>query len=103
MKKKLGLRPFTYQIDAYGAACIAFGCLVGKSFAMKTTEEKGYWSPVGLDPLWTTRLELLLNAPPVKTAGTRHNAARTHDLCVELEGEVKPCLGELAEIYDDLF
>lgn len=100
MKTKLGLKPFTYHIDAYGAACIAYGCLIGKYFALKTTQEGGKWSPVGLDALWTGRLERLLNAPPVKTAGTRHNAARTHDLCVELEAEVSAQhLEELAGRY----
>lgn len=99
MKTKFGLQPFTYQIDAYGAACIAYGCLVGKCFALKLSKEKGHWSPVGLDELWTDRLERLLNAPPIKTAGTRHNASRTHDLCVELEAEVAPRSEELAEVY----
>lgn len=75
--------PWTFQIDAYGAAAIAFGVLWGEYFRMPVSREGGqyvmrkemkrYWRH---GDLWRECFAELLNGPVATTAGRTRSLAR---------------------------
>lgn len=94
---KANLKPWTYHIDAYGAACIAYGVLAGKWFKMPVHRSGSRWELKGAirpapDALWKQVFDDLLNSgEPAKgsSAGRSRSLANFQ--------RIRTCLAEFVQ------